>query len=148
MKVILLQDVKNIGKEGEVKEVSDGYARNFLIPKGLVLEATKANLKENQEKNERILNRKQKEKGEAEGLKAKIDGKQIEIKAKTGAGDKLFGAVTAKEIAENLEKQLKVKIDRKKIELKEPIKHLGEYTTSIKIYPSVQAQVKVVVTPE
>lgn len=148
MKVILLQDVKNIGKEGEVKEVSDGYARNFLIPKGLVLEATKANLKENQEKNERILNRKQKEKGEAEGLKAKIDGKKIEIKAKTGAGDKLFGAVTAKEIAENLEKQLKVKIDRKKIELKEPIKHLGEYTTSIKIYPSVQAQVKVVVTPE
>ncbi len=148
MKVILLQDVKNIGKEGEVKEVSDGYARNFLIPKGLVLEATKANLKENQEKNERLQNRKEKEKGDAIALQAKVDNKQIEVKAKTGAGDKLFGAITAKEIAEGLEKQHKIKIDRKKIELKEPIKHLGEYTITIKIYPSVQAQIKVVVSPD
>lgn len=148
MKVILLQDVKNIGKEGEVKEVADGYARNFLIPKGLAIEATKANLKENQEKKAKIDNKKQKEKIEAEGIKAKIDGKQVEIKAKAGAEDKLFGAVTAKEIADNLEKQFKVKIDRKKIEIKEPIKHLGLYTVNIKIYPSVQAEIKVLVTPE
>lgn len=148
MKVILLQDVKNLGKEGEIKEVSDGYARNFLIPKGLVLEATKANLKENQEKNERIKNRKEKEKEAAQVLKTKIDGKKIEIKAKTGAEDKLFGAVTAKEIAQSLEEQLKVKIDRKKIDLKEPIKHLGEYNVTIKIYPSIPAEIKVLVASE
>lgn len=148
MKVILLQDVKNIGKEGEVKEVSDGYARNFLIPRGLAVEATKANLKEHQEKKTRMKNIKEREKTEAEGIKAKINGKQIEIKAKAGAEEKLFGAVTAKEIADNLEKQLKVKVDRKKVELKEPIKHLGLYTVNIKIYPSVQAEIKVLVTPE
>ncbi|HZK42887.1 MAG TPA: 50S ribosomal protein L9 [Syntrophomonadaceae bacterium] len=148
MKVILLQDVKNIGQEGEVKEVADGYARNYLIPRDMAIEATKANLKRNQEENEKTQNIKDRELKKAEGIKAKIDGKQIEVKGKAGSEDKLFGAVTSREIAENLEKQLNVKIDRKKIELKEPIKHLGLYTTSIRIYPSVQAEIKVLVTSE
>ncbi len=148
MKVILLQDVKNLGKEGEVKEVADGYARNYLIPKGLVAEATKGALQENKERKKRIQNQKEREKKQAEEIKAKIDGKQIEIKAKTGTGDRLFGAVTAKEIAENLEKQLKVKINRKKIELKEPIKNIGEHTVTIKIYPSIPAEIKVLVASE
>ncbi len=148
MKVILLQDVKNLGQEGEVKDVADGYARNFLIPRGLVIEATKAALQENKEEKRRIKNQKQREKEQAETLKAKIDGKQIEIKAKAGTGDRLFGAVTARDIAEGLEKQLKVKVDRRKIELKEPLKTLGEHAVTIKLYPSIPAEIKVLVASE
>ncbi len=148
MKVILLQDVKNLGNEGEIKEVSDGYARNFLIPKGLVIEATKSSLKQNLEKKEQIKNIKEKEKAAAEVIKTKIDGQTIEVKAKVGSGDKLFGAVTAKEIVQNIERQLKVNIDRKKVDLKEPIKHIGEYPVIIKIYPSISAEIKVLVASE
>lgn len=146
MKVIFLQDVKGQGKEGEIKEVSDGYARNYLIPKGLAVEATKTRIKEIQERNEKQRKTQEREKAEAVKLQQSLDGQAINIKARTGTGDKLFGAVTAKEIAETIEKQFKVKIDRKKVELTEPIKHVGEYPVKIKIYPSIQAEIKVTVT--
>jgi large subunit ribosomal protein L9 len=146
MKVIFLQDVKGQGKEGEIKEVSDGYARNYLIPKGLAVEATKTRIKEIQERNEKQRKTQEREKAEAVKLQQRLDGQAINIKARTGTGDKLFGAVTAKEIAETIEKQFKVKIDRKKVELTEPIKHVGEYPVKIKIYPSIQAEIKVTVT--
>lgn len=146
MKVIFLQDVKGQGKKGEIKEVSDGYARNFLIPKGLAVEATKTRMKEIQEQQEKQRKTQEKEKAEAVKIQQKLNGQSVTIKARTGGGDKLFGAVTAKEIAEAIEKQFKVNIDRKKIELTEPIKHLGEYSIKIKIYPSVQAEMQVIVT--
>jgi len=148
MKVILIKEVKKLGKEGEIKEVSDGYARNYLIPKGYAVEATKIKLKETEEKNKREQNRKKKEKIEAEKLKKILDGKTITIFAKTGGENKLFGAVTAKEISEILQEEFAVSIDKKKIDIGEPIKHLGNYNINIKIYPSIRAKIRVVVTAE
>lgn len=148
MKVILTQDVKKQGVKGQILEVSDGYARNYLIPQGLAEEANKTRLKEIQEKSVREAKQKDLEKDHAEQLKARLDGQTIEIKAKTGSNDKLFGAVTSKEIADGVEARFKVKIDKKKIEMSEAIKHLGEYSFKIKIYPSVQAELKLIITAE
>lgn len=148
MKVILTQDVKKQGVKGQILEVSDGYARNYLIPQGLAEEANKTRLKEIQEKSVREAKQKDLEKDRAEQIKARLDGQTIEIKAKTGSNDKLFGAVTSKEIADGVEARFKVKIDKKKIEMSEAIKHLGEYSFKIKIYPSVQAELKLIITAE
>lgn len=145
MKVIFIQDVKGQGKQGEIKEVSDGYARNFLIPKGLAEEATKTRLKEIEERSEKQRKTLEREKAEAVKMKQMLDGKEVTIKARTGSGEKLFGAVTPKEVAETLQQQFKINVDRKKIELHDPIKHLGEYPVKIKIYPSIQAEIKVIV---
>ncbi|NLX01214.1 MAG: 50S ribosomal protein L9 [Syntrophomonadaceae bacterium] len=143
MKVILTQDVKNLGKEGDVKDVSDGYARNYLIPRGLVVEATTANLKEKEDQASRLQKQKDREKTQAQALYDRLNGKSITITARSGGGDKLFGAVTSKEIADALNKQFKVKLDKKKVDLGEPIKHLGEYPVKIKIYPLIQAEITV-----
>ena len=143
MKVILTQDVKNLGKEGDVKDVSDGYARNYLIPRGLVMEATKANLKEKEDQASRLQKQKDREKTQAQALYDRLNGKSITITARSGGGDKLFGAVTSKEIADALNQQFKVKLDKKKVDLGEPIKHLGEYPVKIKIYPQIQAEITV-----
>lgn len=146
MKVVLIQDVKNLGKAGDIKEVADGYARNFLIPKGLAAEATSAKAKEVEEKKKSLENQKKKELAQAESQKAKIDGKMVEIKVKTGENDRLFGAVTPKEIAEAIAKNLGVSVDKKKIEIEEPIKQLGDYEVKIKLYSGVQASLKVKVS--
>jgi len=143
MKVILSREVKNLGKEGEIKEVADGYARNYLIPKGLAREATTSTLKESEEKKLQVQKKKDREKNDAENLRDKLAGKTVRIQARSGGGDKLFGAVTAKEIAENIKSQYAVDLDKKKIDLGEPIKHLGEYRVKLKIYPSVQTEITV-----
>jgi len=148
MKVILTQDVKKQGVKGQVLEVSDGYARNYLIPQGLAEEASKTRLKEIEEKNLRDAKQKDKEKDNANKLKIKLDGQTIELKAKTGSNDKLFGAVTSQEIADAVEGRFGIKIDKKKIEQGEAIKHLGEYSFKIKIYPSIQAELKLIITAE
>lgn len=148
MKVILTQDVKKQGVKGQVIEVSDGYARNYLIPQGMAEEASKTRLKEIEEKKVRDAKQKDKEKEQAEQLKARLDGQTIELKAKTGSNDKLFGAVTSQEIADALQKRFAVKIDKKKIELGENIKNLGEYSFKIKIYPAIQAELKLIVSAE
>jgi len=148
MKVILNQRVKNLGKEGDVKEVADGYARNYLIPQGLAREATNTILKETQEKKVREQKQKDKEKARAEQIKEQLDGKTIEIKARTGGGDKLFGAVTAREISDVLKQTMQVDVDKKKIDLADPIKHLGQYRVKLKIYPSIQAELNIIVVAE
>ena len=148
MKVILIQDVKKLGKKGDIVEVSDGYARNFLIPQGLVEEGTKTKIKETEEKTVRQAKKIDREKEQAELTKARLEGREVTIKVKAGTGDKLFGAVTAKEISDILQKEFGVSIDKKKIEIVEPIKHLGEHTVRLKIYPSVQAEVKLIVASE
>ncbi|QGU00646.1 LSU ribosomal protein L9p [Candidatus Syntrophocurvum alkaliphilum] len=145
MKVILTQDIKKLGKAGELKEVSDGYARNYLIPKGLAEEATSMKLKEVEEKNLSKSRKKAKEKAAALETKEKLDGNSVTIKVKTGGGDKLFGAVTTGEIADILQKEYGVSIDKKKIDIKESIKHLGDYKVKIKLYPEVQAEIQVTV---
>lgn len=148
MKVILTQEVKKLGTKGQILEVSDGYARNYLIPQGLAEEATKTKIKEIQEKGLKDEKKKTSEKDSAEALKMKLHGQEVEIKVKAGAGQKLFGAVTTKEIADVLQAKFALSIDKKKIEISDPIKHLGTYTIKLKIYPSVQAEIKLVVVPE
>jgi large subunit ribosomal protein L9 len=143
MKIILVKDVKSLGRAGEIKEVSDGYARNFLIPRGLASEATTTKVKESQEKQAREQKKKSRETEEAQVLKQKLDGQSVTIAVKTGGSDRLFGAVTAKEIADVINEQFHVKIDKKKVEMTDPIKHLGDYQVKLKIYPSIQAQIKV-----
>ncbi len=148
MKVILLQDVKKLGNKGQILDVSDGYARNYLIPQGLAQEATKTKLKEIKEKSLKEEKKKTSEKEQAEKLKSILHGKKLVIKVKAGTGDRLFGAVTSREISEALSSEFGVSVDKKKIEIEEPIKHLGHHKIKLKIYPGVQADIRLEVSPE
>ncbi|MFD1359503.1 50S ribosomal protein L9 [Fictibacillus halophilus] len=147
MKVIFLQDVKGKGKKGEVKNVSEGYARNFLFPKNLASEATSGAMAalQGQQKSEEKKQQAQLE--EAEALKAKLAEMTITIKTKTGEGGRVFGSVTSKQIADGLKEQ-GIKIDKRKIELADPIKSLGYTNVPIKIHSQVTGTVKVHVTEE
>lgn len=148
MKVIFLQDVKGSGKKGEVKNVADGYARNFLIGKGLAVEATakNMNLLDGQKASEQ--HKKDVEKQNAEEIKAAIDGKKVVAPAKAGSNGKLFGSVTTGTIAELIEKQFGKKIEKKKISLKSDIKNFGTYEADIKLYNGVNAKVTIEVVEE
>ncbi len=148
MKVILKEDVKSLGKKGKVCEVSDGYARNFLIPRGLALQATEGNVQDLAHKQKQENLRKQNEKKAAEDSKSKIEEMKITLKVKVGDTGRLFGSVTNKEIAETLEKVYKTKIDKRKIEVKEPIKNIGEHTVFIKLHPDVVADLKIMIEAE
>ena len=143
MKVILLKDVKGTGVKGNVVNVSDGYARNFLFPKGLAIEATKANLSELKNKEKAQQKRIEQEKQEARELAKKISDITLVIKAKSGENGKLFGSVTNKEIAQELKKQHNITIDRKKIVLNEPIKQLGQMDLEVKLYPEISGKLTV-----
>ena len=122
MKVILLKDVKGIGKIGDVKEVSDGYARNMLFPKGLAQEANKQNINLLNQKNSSKQHKLDIEKQEALEIKSKLENQTLVIQAKAGEGQKLFGSITTKDIEDELKKQKNISIDKKKIDMKEPIK--------------------------
>ena len=148
MKVIFLQDVKGSGKKGELKNVSDGYARNFLIGKGLAVEATAKNMNLLDGQKASAQHKKDVEKQNAEEIAAAINGKTVKADAKAGNGGKLFGSVTAGNIAELIEKQFGKKIDKKKISLKTDIKNFGTYEVDIKLYTGVNAKVTVDVTEE
>jgi len=143
MKVILNQDVKGQGKKGDMIEVSDGYARNFLLPKNLAKEATKENINVMQGQKDSQEYRKKKELEEAEEIKAKVEAVTVKIKAKAGENGKLFGSVTSKEISEELKMQHHVKIDKKKFVVPDGIKSLGVTEVDIKIHPGVVAKLKV-----
>jgi len=143
MKVILKADVKNLGKKGQVCEVSDGYARNFLFPRGLAVEATAGNLNDLASKKALEEKKKEKEKQEAQALGAKLSSVTVEIITKCGEGGKLFGSVTNKEIAEALKTKYGIDIDRRKLELKEPIKALGTFNVQAKLHPEVAVQFQV-----
>lgn len=143
MKVILNQDVKGHGKKGDMVEVSDGYARNFLLPRKLAKEATKENINVMQGQKESQEYRKKKELEEAQEIKAKVEAVTVVMKAKAGENGKLFGSVTSKDIAEELKMQHHIKIDKKKFVLPDGIKTLGVTEVEIKIYPGVAAKLKV-----
>jgi large subunit ribosomal protein L9 len=147
MKVILEQDFESLGFEGDTVEVARGYARNYLVPKGIAVEATKANLKAFEMRKHKIMAKRMRDKEEAERIKEKIVRVAITLKQKAGAEGKLYGSVTTRDIAEELEKE-GIVVDRRKISLDEPIKSLGEFGVPIKLYPEVQASIKVVVQPE
>ncbi|HOB19388.1 MAG TPA: 50S ribosomal protein L9 [Candidatus Atribacteria bacterium] len=148
MKVILLKDVKGQGKAGEVKNVSDGYARNFLIPNKLAVEATDKNLSELKARQASEEHRRQQELAEARALAEKISNVEVIIKAKCGDNGKLFGSVTNKEIADALKAQHALDVDKKKIVLPDPIRNLGDFTLDVKVYPEVTAKLRVKVTEE
>lgn len=147
MKVIFLQDVKGQGKKGEVKEVSEGYARNFLIPKGVVQIATEGAKKSLDLMAASAAKKKEQEKDEFKALAAKLSEMTVVIKAKAGEGGRLFGAITSKQIAEALEAQ-KITIDKRKIELEDPIRVLGVTKVTVKLYPDVKGTLNVQVVEE
>jgi large subunit ribosomal protein L9 len=148
MKVILQQEVKKMGKKGDIMEVSEGYARNFLLPKGLALEATSANLNMLKQQKEADALKQKKILEEAKALGEKIKAVTVTIKAKTGEGGRMFGSVTGKDVADALDQQHKLVLDKRKIELKDAIKSLGEYTVPVRIYAEVTVELKVIVVPE
>lgn len=148
MKVILKQDVQGSGKKGDIVNVSDGYARNFLLKRGLAVEASGQALNEINAKKAADARKLQAEIDAAKKLGEEIGGKTIKIHAKAGENGKLFGSVTAKEIADEIKKQLKVDIDKRKISLTGEIKKFGTYDAEIKLYNGVFANVFVMVGEE
>lgn len=145
MKVVLLEDVKGKGKKGELCNVSDGYARNFLFPKNLAVIADNGVLSELKNREESAKHHKKQETDAAKEISQKLDGKTLTITAKAGSAGKLFGSVTTKEIAAEIEKNFGVKVDRKKISAPD-IKNYGEYTAQIKLYTGISAKITVRVT--
>lgn len=148
MKVIFTQDVKGKGKKGEVKEVSPGYAQNFLLKNNLAVEATSQNLARLEGQKKRAQKDAAEELKEAQQLKAVLDETTVEMKAKSGEGGRLFGSITTKQIAEALKKQKDIKVDRRKMELPDAIRALGYTNVPIKLHPEVTATMKVHVTEE
>ncbi|MCE5195231.1 MAG: 50S ribosomal protein L9 [Nitrospiraceae bacterium] len=146
MKVILKENVKNLGKMGDIVNVKDGYAKNYLLPQKLAVEAITSNVKSIEHQKKVIEEKSKKEKSEAEKFAAKISALNISIKAKAGEEDKLFGSITPMDIAAELKNQ-GIIIDKKKISLEEPIKRLGTYTVNIKIHSEVNAQLNISVIP-
>lgn len=143
MKVILLQDIKGVGKKDQIINANDGYARNYLFPKKLAVEATTGNLGNLKAKQESNQYRKDMQKEEAIKLADKIKDITLTIKVKAGENGKIFGGVTAKEIAENLKTQYAIDVDKKKINLNETIKVIGTRTVDIKLYEGVIGKLKV-----
>ena len=148
MKVILLQDIKNVGRKEQIIEANDGYARNYLFPKKLAIEATKDNMLKLQAKKTSEANKKKAEIEANKEIAKKIEKIELTVKAKVGENSKIFGGITSKEIAEELKKQHKFEIDRKKITLKDTIKSLGRYTAEIKFGDGVNAELTINVTGE
>jgi len=145
MKVIFLEDVKGRGKKGEIKEVPDGYANNFLIKNKKAEPATKQNVSASQGKKKAMDRELAEEKAEAEALKARLEADDVvvEMQAKAGTDGRLFGAISSKQVVEAANKQLGIKLDKRKMDMKEPIKALGYRTISIKLHKSVDANLRV-----
>ena len=143
MKVILKADIKGVGKKDEVINASDGYARNFLFPKGLAVEANNENMSKLKAKQDSAKFQKQREKEEALRIAEKLSKISLKIKVKAGENGKIFGGVSSKEIAQELEKEYKVIVDKKKIDLKETIKTLGVRTVEIKLFEGVVGNLKI-----
>lgn len=148
MKVIFLNDVKGSGKQGEIKEVADGYARNYLIGKGLACEATNKNLSDLAGKKASEQHKADVAKQEAMDAAAKVKGGKVTLKAKAGQGGRLFGSVTAGSVADAVSEQLGVKCDKKKVALSSEIKAFGTYTAEIKFMAGVSEKITVEVTEE
>ncbi len=148
MKVILLQDVKGSGKAGDLINVADGYARNFLFPKKLAKEANTQAMNELQSKRASIAHKKEIELDTAKDLAERIKDISVTIKTKAGANGKIFGSVTSMDIAEALAEQHKLQLDKKWIQLDEPIKHIGEMEIPLRLHAKVHTKIKVKVEAE
>lgn len=147
MRIVLREDVENLGRRGEVVKVANGYARNFLLPKGKALPATDGNLKTIEREKRRYVIRQAKEKDEAQSVAQRLAGISCTIVRKVGENDVLYGSVTASDIAEYLAKE-GVTVDKRRILIDEPIKSLGIYSVPVRLHPEVSAEVKVWVVKE
>ena len=143
MQVILKKDVKGTGKEGDIVKVSDGFARNKLIPSGLAVEATEANKKAIAREKANLAEKLAAEKAAAQELADKLEEKLVLLKTKVGEGGKLFGSITSMDIAEAIKEQTGIEIDKKKIVLDKPIKEVGEVEVAVKLYQDIAAKIKV-----
>ena len=147
MEIILREDVQHLGKVGEVVKVKDGYARNYLLPKGLAYPATEANKKRIAFEGERISKQRAAEKTAAESEATRLADVQLTFQVKVGEEEKLYGSITASDIQRKLE-ELGIHVDKRKIDLAEPIRELGEFKVGIKIHPEVRPEVRVTVVKE
>ncbi len=148
MKVILKQDVKGLGKAEDLVNVSDGYARNFLMPRGLAAEASASNINIMNTKKEAEKSRKDRELAQAKELAARLKDVVVTIKTKSGDNGKLFGSITSKDISDQLRKSFKIDIDKKKMVLSEPIKSIGNFEIEVKLYPEVSGKLAVKIEHE
>jgi large subunit ribosomal protein L9 len=148
MRVLLTKDVENVGRAGDVKEVADGYGRNFLLRRKLAVAAGKGAEAEAKRLRDAATRRETKDRNEAQTVADEIDNKTVVVRLKVGAEDKAFGSITNQDIASALKAQHRVEIDRHKIDLKEPIKVLGEHQVALKLHRDVSAHVNVIVTQD
>ena len=148
MKVILQQDVKKVGSKGDIVEVSEGYGRNFLMPKKLAVEATAANLETAKQKANSAARKKQQATDEARLLAAQLEKVSVKVAVRIGEGGKLFGSVTGKDVADALAKEHGIDVDRRKISLKSEVTGAGEYEAVIKVHPEIQSTIRVLVIAE
>ncbi len=143
MKVILLQDVKGSGKKGDVINASDGYARNFLLPKNLAVEANAANMTQLNNQKASVEHKKAVNRDNSKLLKERLENAKVIIKAKSGDNGKLFGAVTSIDIEKAIKQQVQIEVDKRKVVLKDSIKALGEYEITVKLFEDISAKVKI-----
>ncbi len=148
MKVVLIEDVKKVGKKGEIVELSEAYARNVIIKKGLGLEGTPTNINNAKQKQESNAHKKAVANDEAKILAAQLTKVEATVKVKMGDGGRVFGSVTAKDIADAVEEQYKVELDKKKIEIKDPLKTLGVHDVLVRVHPEITTTIKVNVIAE
>ena len=148
MKVILKKDVKDLGKKDEMVNVSDGYGKNYLLPRGIAIEATEGNINEMKNKQAAAEAKIKKEKENAQKLAKDLEGKELKVSVKAGANGKLFGALTTKDVADAFKKQYGIEIDKKKIVIDDAIKAVGKYNASVKVYAGISATITLEVEAE
>lgn len=148
MKVILKQDIRALGKRGDLKEVADGYACNFLLPKGLAIEATTTNIKVLKDKQESLAQRELREEAEAKELAQKLTGLKVVFHAKTGEQGRLFGSITAKDVTDQIAKISGIEIDKRKLEFDEALKTLGSHQLKVHLFKGVTTEITVQVVAE
>lgn len=145
MRVVLTQDVKGLGRAGDLVEVADGYGRNYLVPRGLAVVATGGTVKAVEHQQAVIRRKLEKERAEAESLAARLQGTRLVVQARAGESGRLFGSVTPADVADALQRQLGVRVDRRRIEMEGPVKSLGTYPVTLRLAPGVTAEVQLVV---
>ena len=148
MEVLLLKDVEHLGEAGEIKRVADGHARNFLIPRGLAVMATPGAVKQAELQLESEARRQAKELDEAQALAQALDGLTVTFQARAGESNRLYGSITNANIADALSEQVKQEVDRRKIEMEEPLKELGTHAVTIRLAPQAEAKVTVIIERE
>jgi large subunit ribosomal protein L9 len=148
MEVLLLKDVVDLGEAGEIKRVADGYARNYLVPRGMAVRATPGAIKQAEKQRKAASRRQAKELSEAQALAQTLDGVSVTFQARAGETDRLYGSITNVNIAEALEEKTGQEVDRRKIEMEEPLKELGTHAITVRLAPGAEAKVTVVIERE